>query len=43
MPVIDIHHAVTPIHFDLTDVSGMQTLSAFDFDRLLEPAAREID
>jgi 5'-nucleotidase len=35
--------SVTPIHFDLTDVSGMQTLSAFDFDRLLEPAAREID
>jgi 5'-nucleotidase len=35
--------SVTPIHFDLTDVSGMETLSAFDFDRLLEPAAREID
>jgi 5'-nucleotidase len=35
--------AVTPIHFDLTDVSGMQALSAFDFDRLLQPAAREID
>ena len=35
--------SVTPIHFDLTDVSGMETLSAFDFDRLLKPAAREID
>src|SRR5205085_1635304 len=35
--------SVTPIHFDLTDVSGMETLSAFDFDRLLRPAAREID
>jgi 5'-nucleotidase len=35
--------SVTPIHFDLTDVSGMEALSAFDFDRLLQPAAREID
>jgi 5'-nucleotidase len=35
--------AVTPIHFDLTDVSGMEKLSAFDFDRLLQPAARELD
>jgi len=35
--------AVTPVHFDLTDVSGMEALSAFDFDRLLQPAAREID
>ena len=41
--VNDGYISVTPIHFDLTDVSGMQTLSAFDFDRLLEPAAREID
>jgi 5'-nucleotidase len=35
--------SVTPIHFDLTDVSGMEALSAFDFERLLQPAAREID
>jgi 5'-nucleotidase len=35
--------SVTPIHFDLTDVSGMKALSAVDFDRLLQPAAREID
>jgi 5'-nucleotidase len=35
--------SVTPIHFDLTDVSGMEALSAFDFDRLMKPAAREID
>jgi 5'-nucleotidase len=35
--------SVTPIHFDLTDVSGMEALSAFDFDRLLQPAARELD
>ncbi|MEA2493483.1 MAG: 5/3-nucleotidase [Thermoleophilaceae bacterium] len=35
--------SVTPLHFDLTDVSGMEALSAFDFDRLLRPAARELD
>src|SRR5215210_6994810 len=35
--------AVTPIHFDLTDASGIEQLSGFDFDRLLEPAARELD
>jgi 5'/3'-nucleotidase len=35
--------SLTPIHFDLTDVSGMEALSAFDFERLLQPAAREID
>jgi 5'-nucleotidase len=35
--------SVTPIHFDLTDVSGMEALSEFDFGRLLQPAAREID
>src|SRR3954467_11354414 len=39
----DGYISVTPIHFDLTDVSGMEALSAFDFDRLLEPAARELD
>lgn len=41
--VNDGYISVTPIHFDLTDVSGMEALSAFDFDRLLQPAAREID
>ena len=41
--VHDGYIAVTPIHFDLTDVSGIETLSAVDFDRLLQPAAREID
>jgi 5'-nucleotidase len=35
--------AVTPLHFDLTDSSGMEALSSFDFQRLLQPAAREID
>jgi 5'-nucleotidase len=41
--VHDGYIAVTPIHFDLTDVSGIETLSAVDLDRLLQPAAREID
>jgi 5'-nucleotidase len=35
--------SVTPIHFDLTDVSGIEALSQFDFERLLAPAARELD
>jgi broad specificity polyphosphatase/5'/3'-nucleotidase SurE len=35
--------SVTPIHFDLTDVGGMEALERFDFERLLKPAARELD
>jgi 5'-nucleotidase len=35
--------AVTPLHFDLTDVAGMDTLSRYDLARLLEPAAREVE
>jgi 5'-nucleotidase len=34
--------AVTPIHFDLTDVSGLDALSKHDLARLLEPAADEV-
>lgn len=34
--------AVTPLHFDLTDRAAIETLSEFDFDRLLAPAAREV-
>jgi 5'-nucleotidase len=34
--------AVTPLHFDLTDRAGVETLGGFDFDRLLAPAAREV-
>ena len=34
--------AVTPLHFDLTDEAGIESLSNFDFDRLLRPAAREV-
>ena len=34
--------AVTPVHFDLTDVSGMDALTRYDLARLLAPAAREV-
>jgi 5'-nucleotidase len=35
--------AVTPLHFDLTDESGIESLGDFDLDRLLRPAAREVE
>jgi 5'-nucleotidase len=35
--------SLTPVHFDLTDASGIEALSAFDFARLMQPAARELD
>jgi 5'-nucleotidase len=35
--------AVTPLHFDLTDQAGVERLGGFDFDRLLEPAASEVE
>ncbi len=35
--------AVTPIHFDLTDVPGIETLQAYDLARLLAPAARDVE
>jgi 5'-nucleotidase len=35
--------AVTPIHFDLTDEPGIETLRAYDLARLLAPAAEEIE
>lgn len=41
--IADGHIAVTPLHFDLTDEAGMSALEGFDLDRLLRPAAREID
>jgi len=34
--------AVTPIHFDLTDEPGIETLRAYDLARLLQPAAEEL-
>jgi 5'-nucleotidase len=35
--------AVTPIHFDLTDRSGMDALAAYDLARLVRPAAEEVE
>jgi 5'-nucleotidase len=35
--------AVTPLHFDLTDVRGIDALSRRDLARLLEPAAQEVE
>jgi 5'-nucleotidase len=35
--------AVTPVHFDLTDRAGMDALAAHDLDRLLQPAAQEVE
>jgi 5'-nucleotidase len=34
--------AVTPIHFDLTDRTGLTALRRYDLQRLVEPAASEI-
>ncbi len=34
--------AVTPVHFNLTDLSGLDVLTKYDLARLLEPAAREV-
>src|SRR5215207_10432677 len=33
--------AVTPVHFDLTDLTGLDALAKYDLARLLAPAARE--
>jgi 5'-nucleotidase len=35
--------AVTPLHFDLTDTSGMDALERRGLARLLAPAAREVE
>jgi 5'-nucleotidase len=37
------HVAVTPLHFDLTDQPGIETLGAYDLARLLGPAAEEVE
>jgi 5'-nucleotidase len=41
--IADGHIAVTPLHFDLTDEPGLETLQAYDLARLLAPAAREVE
>jgi len=33
---------VTPIHFDLTDVDGLDALERYDLGRLIAPAADEV-
>ena len=33
---------MTPLHFDLTDQAGIESLEGFDLDSLLRPAAREV-
>ena len=35
--------AVTPLHFDLTDTTGMDALALHDLSRLLAPAAEEVE
>jgi len=35
--------AVTPLHFDLTDQAGVERLGGFDFDRLLQAPAGEVE
>ncbi|HEU4656764.1 MAG TPA: 5'/3'-nucleotidase SurE [Capillimicrobium sp.] len=35
--------AVTPLHFDLTDVAGMDALRQYDLARMIAPAAEGID
>jgi len=35
--------AVTPLHFDLTSAAGLEQLGGFDLDRLIRPAATEVE
>jgi 5'-nucleotidase len=35
--------AVTPVHLDLTDVRGIDSLAEYDLARLVAPAAREVE
>jgi 5'-nucleotidase len=37
------HIAVTPVHFDLTDVSGLDALAKYDLARMLAPAAQDVE
>jgi 5'-nucleotidase len=41
--VADGRIAVTPVHFDLTDVRGLDALTRYDLERLVRPAAREVE
>jgi 5'-nucleotidase len=35
--------AVTPLHFDLTATAALEQLGGFDLDRLIRPAAQEVE
>ena len=35
--------SVTPLHFDLTDLAGIDALAGADLAALLAPAAREVE
>jgi 5'-nucleotidase len=35
--------AVTPLHFDLTAIDALEELGGFDLDRLIRPAAHEVE
>jgi 5'-nucleotidase len=35
--------AVTPLHFDLTSIAGLEQLGGFDLDGLIRPAATEVE
>ena len=41
--VADGYIAVTPLHFDLTDAAGIDRLTGLDLERLLRPAASEVE
>jgi len=40
---VNRHGDFPDIHFDLTDTAGVEALSEFDLDRLLRPAAQEVE
>ena len=41
--IADGRIAVTPLHFDLTDAAGIDRLTGLDLERLLRPAASEVE
>ena len=41
--IADGHIAVTPLHFDLTATAALEELGGFDLDRLIRPAAQEVE
>jgi 5'-nucleotidase len=41
--IADGRVAVTPLHFDLTDRPGIETLQGYDLAKLLAPAAEELE